>query len=89
MKLLIQEEFLGICNEILDRKISLEDWKSIESDDLFQSTNFKGGFDATEMEFTFSYYNLKAEEFWFQISLDDIHRVVQGFIAELDLRTPS
>lgn len=86
MKLLIQDEFLAICSEILSRKLSIKEWNLIESSDMFQTANYAGGFDGTEMEFTFSYYYKERYEFWFQIALVDINKIVNGSIAELDLR---
>ena len=40
---------------------------------MFQEGRYVGGFDADEAEFCFSYHG--EEEYWFQISLDDVTRV--------------
>lgn len=36
----------------------------IESDDMFQTQNYVGGFDATEMSFCFSYFDANRDEFY-------------------------
>lgn len=54
-KLKISSEFLSICKQIQKEDLDLESWSLIESSDQFQTTNFCGGFDATENEFCFSY----------------------------------
>ena len=37
--------------------MSIGKWAKKESSDEFQTKNYCGGFDATENEFCFSYYN--------------------------------
>lgn len=81
----IDIEFKEICNRILRRNFSLQEWQEIESDDEFQTENYCGGFDATENEFCFSYYDNDKNEFWFQCSLSEIEQIVNGKITEIEI----
>ncbi len=85
-----EKEFYIIADEIIKENKSLDEWAEIESCDMFQEGNYVGGFDSVEMEFTFSYYSNDDDEYWFQLSLDDIIKVksrelkdVQARLAEL------
>jgi hypothetical protein len=82
----IDFELQLLLKKILDEKLSEEQWKQIESSDMFQSENYIGGFDATEMAFTFSFYSPNGREFWFQLTLDEILMIDRGEIKEIDLR---
>jgi len=57
MQIPIDDEFLTLCEQILKEGLSLEEWREIESDDMFQSPHYEGGFDATEDAFCFSYFD--------------------------------
>jgi hypothetical protein len=80
----LDNEFYQICKEIVEENKSLAEWAEIESDDMFQSEKYEGGFDALEMEFCFSVY-LDAAEYWFQLSLDSIHKIYEKMINEVEL----
>ena len=87
MTIPINEELKDICKEIVAENLSLEEWSHIESDDMFQTKTFEGGFDATAKEFVFSFFAEK--EYWFQLSLADVIKinnkqlvVIIGTIAE-------
>jgi hypothetical protein len=82
----IDSEFILICQEILKENLDLKKWNLIESCDQFQTEKYCGGFDGTENEFTFSYFNKNKEEFWFQISLSDIDKINKGIIKEVEIR---
>jgi hypothetical protein len=86
MKMEIDQEFISICQKILDEQKSKEEWAEIESDDMFQTGSFEGGYDATEEAFCFSYYNENQDEFWFQLTLDEITEIVNGTKTQLDVR---
>ena len=86
MDILVNQEFILICEEILEGKRTEEEWAEFESDDMFQSKSFIGGYDADEMAFCFSYYNENGEEFWFQLTLAEIEKVVTGELLKLQLR---
>lgn len=77
--------FLRIAMSILAENKTTQEWAEIESSDMFQENNYIGGFDATEMEFCFSVY-VSDKEYWFQVSLDKIKKIVDGEIREVDCR---
>jgi hypothetical protein len=87
MKNTVNNEFVEICKEIASQNKSIDEWAEIESDDMFQTKNYVGGFDATEMEFCFSVY-INQKEYWFQVSLKDIHDILVGKLKEYDIREP-
>ena len=82
----IDSEFISICEQILKENLDLNDWNLIESSDQFQTEQYCGGFDGTEKEFTFSYYNENGIEFWFQLPLTDIEKVKKRIIKEIGIR---
>ena len=82
----INSEFISICQNILNKNLDLEQWILIESSDQFQTEKYCGGFDGTENEFTFSYYDKSRNEFWFQLPLSDIEKVGNGIIKEIEIR---
>lgn len=84
MKVQITEEFEDICRQILVESKREEEWALIESDDMFQTKNYVGGFDATEMAFCFSYYDVNRCEFWFQCTLAQVNEIANGRVSELD-----
>lgn len=86
MKHKIDTEFILICQQILKENLDLNDWNLIESSDQFQTEKYCGGFEGTENEFTFSYYDEKGAEFWFQLPLSDIEKVEKGMITEVEMR---
>lgn len=73
----ITEELENICKEILSKDLSLEQWSEIESDDMFQSKIYSGGYDSDEQAFCFSLYK-NGKEFWFQITLGEVILIVNG-----------
>lgn len=72
---ILGRDFFNIINLILKENKNIEQWSEIESDDLFQEGSYAGGFDATEKEFTFSYFTETGGEFWFQIPLNKIEEI--------------
>lgn len=81
----VDTEFVEICKSIISEGKSIDEWAEIESDDMFQTTNYTGGFDGTEMEFCFSVY-LNSKEYWFQLSLDEVSAVSIGHLKTLEIR---
>jgi hypothetical protein len=77
----INEELKSICRQIIEKNLSLEEWAGIESDDMFQTNSFEGGFDGTEKEFVFSYFGDK--EYWFQLSLIQVTKINNGEFLNL------
>lgn len=84
MKHKLGNEFYEICKEIVLENKSASEWAKIESDDMFQLGIYEGGFDATGMEFTFSVY-LEEREYWFQLTLENIHKIYNNEITEIDI----
>ncbi len=82
----IDSEFISICRQILNENLGLKDWDLISSCDQFQTENYCGGFEGSEGEFTFSYYDKNRNEFWFQLPLSDIEKVEKGIITGLEMR---
>ena len=79
-----QNEFYQICSKIISEQKTLEEWAEIESDDMFQSGIYEGGFDGTGMEFTFSVF-IDGNEYWFQLPLDAIPKTLNKQITEVQL----
>lgn len=85
----VADEFLAICKEIKDKKLSLEQWRLIESCDMFQTSSFCGGFDGIEDAFCFSYYDKERKEFWFQVDFQEVEQIVAGSKTTLAIRPAS
>ena len=79
-------EFRRLCAEIVAEALSETQWAERESDDMFQTEHYSGGYDATEAAFCFSHYREDGSEWWFQLSLDDVARVARGDPVILDER---
>ena len=47
----VTNEFRELCSTIVAEARSDNEWAQIESDDMFQTAHFVGGFDATERAF--------------------------------------
>ncbi|WP_248723317.1 hypothetical protein [Seonamhaeicola sp. ML3] len=86
MKIKIDIELRNICDEIIKKSLPIEQWREIESSDQFQTLNYCGGFDATEDEFCFSFFDKSEKEYWFQLSLNEIERIKEGSISELNIQ---
>mgnify|MGYP000414200396 CR=1 FL=1 len=82
---LTHPDFLLLCERIIAKNICLDQWMEIPSSDMFQKGSYVGGFDDNEQEFTFSYY-IGKDEYWFQVSLEDIERIRSGEITEIEAR---
>lgn len=76
MTITLTPELLTIFEQILQEDRSEYEWSLIESDDMFQSENYSGGFDATEMAFCFSYFDHNRSEYWFQLDLREVRAAV-------------
>mgnify|MGYP006291209015 CR=1 FL=1 len=85
MEHIIDAEFKELCKEIVEENNSLEEWAEIESDDMFQSKNYFGGFYADEMEFGFTYYDKDDNKYWFKVSLDIIEKILDGEITRVSI----
>lgn len=78
MSLQIDDEFVTICREIVADGDSDAEWAEIESDDMFQSEHYAGGYDADEQAFCFSHYVSDGEEQWFQLTLVEVQAAAAG-----------
>lgn len=86
MYLQVPEEFLSILRNIKAEGKAPEEWAEIESDDMFQSDHFVGGYDADEEAFCFSFFDQDDQEYWFQISFDDVELILNGKMQQIDVR---
>lgn len=86
MKMPIDKELRAIFRKIFDEGLPEEGWAALESDDMFQSTRYDGGFDATENAFCFSMYS-GDQEFWFQVTLGEIEAALRGEINSIEVRS--
>ena len=81
----VTPEFIMLCKEIVGEGKTESQWAEIESDDMFQTSNYIGGFDADEMEFCFSLY-IGEDEFWFQIPLNQVRDIAEGRLRIISVR---
>lgn len=86
MDLPVPEEFRAMCTGIVAEEKDAQAWAEIESDDMFQSPSFVGGYDADEEAFCFSYYGDAGVEYWFQLTLEEVRLVADGTLNLLDVR---
>ena len=89
MQIPIDQEFLTICEEILKEDLTVEQWREIESDDMFQTPHYQGGFeegDDGDGAFCFSYYDPNGSELWFQLTLSEVGDAIAGKLKFVDAR---
>jgi len=84
MKLILNAEFFEICRQIVSENKNTSEWAAIESDDMFQTDMYIGGFDSTEMEFVFSVF-IERKEYWLQLKLEDIIKIYDRDINEVEI----
>jgi hypothetical protein len=84
----LDDEFKNILLLIQKENKSEANWAEVESCDMFQSHTYCGGFDATEMEFCFSYYS-KPNEYWFQFKLTAVDEFLRNSNAKLSMQLAS
>jgi hypothetical protein len=81
----LDDTFREIARSIIVGGKTEDEWSEIESDDMFQSGAYSGGFDATERAFTFSFYGPDGE-YWFQLTLDEMRDVADGIRSAVEAR---
>jgi hypothetical protein len=86
MQLVIDSELRTLCREIVAEKRSAEEWAEMESDDMFETESYEGGFDATEEAFCFSHYTEGGEESWFQLTLSEVQALAAGEDRAIEVR---
>ena len=84
----IDGELVEICREIFAEGKTDDEWSEIESCDMFQSSHYCGGYDGVEQEFSFSYFEISEKEWWFQLPLADVKKVIEGELKYIDLSEP-
>ena len=80
----LNPEFLEIARQIVSDNKDNSEWAAIESDDMFQTGIYEGGFDGTELEFVFSVF-IDSKEYWFNLTLEDINKIYNREINEVDV----
>jgi hypothetical protein len=89
MKILkIDSELFQIVREINREEMNVKDWVQLEFADRYQTEHYVGGFDSIESAFTFSYYDENKNEYWFQVTLDEISEILLGEKLEIVLHLP-
>jgi hypothetical protein len=83
------DDLRTICRQIVAAGRSMSEWDRIESDDMFQSGAYVGGYDAAEQGFTFSFYDAAKKEWWLSLSLPIAEKIARGDEFWLDLYEPS
>ncbi len=78
MQIPSNNELRSICQSVVAEGRSLEEWSEVESDDMFQSESFCGGYDADEQAFLFSWYANDKDEYWFQLSIGEAAEIANG-----------
>lgn len=86
MKYEIDEAFVRICKQILAEDNTVEEWYEIQSDDMFQDEKYCGGFESMEDEFTFSLYDENGDEYWFEVTLEEVKDIVGGKLNTVEIR---
>jgi hypothetical protein len=81
-----RSEFRSLCREIVAENQTEEEWAEMESDDMFQSESYVGGYDADEEAFCFSHYAPDGEEYWFQVTLPEVQEVAAGGNPVVEVR---
>lgn len=84
----IDEELIEICQQIKSENKSVEEWREIESSDMFQTAHYCGGFESDEAVFTFSYYSTEGEELWLYLELEQVMQIIEGKITEITVSNP-
>ena len=82
----IDSELLKLLIAIADEQKTEDEWKELESSDMFQSIHYVGGYDSIESAFTFSYFTPDKKEYWFQLNLAEIHEVITKKITGIEIR---
>ena len=88
MDVTVDTELRALCQRILSLGHSLDEWRERESDDMFQTEHFCGGFDATEDAFCFSLYPVAGGELWFQITAAQLAGIASGHLTVISARAP-
>ena len=86
MEIPLDAAFMQVAQEIVEANWSEAEWAEREADDWFQVGPYKGGYDATEGAFCFSYHSGDGSEYWFQFTLAEILEITSGRRQAASLR---
>jgi hypothetical protein len=78
MKLIIDDNFRAICRTIVTEYDATGEASLIESDDIYQETNFCGGWESSVRRFGFSFYAPDGGDYIFSFTLDEARIVANG-----------
>jgi len=81
----IDDELRGICREIQQDNRTAKAWAEIEACDWFQTEHYCGGFDATDMQFTFTFTSARTD-YCFGITLEEAVSIADGRITTVFLQ---
>jgi hypothetical protein len=77
-------ELLDLFREIIEHRLTETEWAARESGDYFQTELYCGGYDADEMAFCFSSYIEPNNELWFQFTLEETQKALNGEIKHFE-----
>lgn len=72
------QELRELCARIVAERLTEGEWAARESDDMFQSEHYCGGYDSDESAFCFSKYHDDGSESWFQVTLAEVNAIAKG-----------
>lgn len=81
----IPDEIMPVLEQIAHDDKNENEWALTESKDMLQTEHFTGVFDSMEHVFCFSYRD-GGDEYWFQLSLDEVGRIVDGKSSTINVR---
>ena len=79
-------EFVAIAQSLLAENRAAAQWAEVECDDWVQTRSYQGGFDATEMAFTFCWRDDEHGEWLFQVPLEELAKLGAGGSRGVELR---
>jgi len=86
IRIKVGQELIEILSSLNAESRTNDEWAELESDDLFQSEHYVGGYDADEEAFCFSYYDVRRNEYWFQVTLEEVVNILHGSVKEIEVR---
>lgn len=82
----VDPDLVAIAREIVALARSEAEWAEVASCDMFQRGAYCGGFEATEMAFTFSFWRDSGDEVWLQASLAEVAAIASGELLDVEAR---
>lgn len=81
----IDKNLKEIAQEIIKENLTESEWSERESCDWFQKDNIVGGYDKDENAFCFSYYDENNDEYWFQLTMNEVNEINDGEKESVEL----